>query len=80
MPLNEAVSQRLLELLKEKNMTQYRFAMNSGIAKSTVSRIVHCTYGSVVSLRILHEICQGLSMELKDFFDSPLFAAENLDP
>jgi hypothetical protein len=28
----------------------------------------------------LHEICQGLEINISDFFDSPLFDETNLEP
>ena len=79
MQLNEAVSKRLVELLKEKNMTQYQLYLKSGIPKSTIANIVNCTYNSM-KLRVLHEMCQGLQISLIDFFNSPLFDEMNLDP
>ena len=79
MQLNQAVSKRLLELLAEKDMTQYQLYMKSGLPKSTIGNVVNCTYDSV-KLRVLHEICQGLEIGLNDFFDSPLFEEINLEP
>lgn len=79
MKLNEAVRCRLLELLKEKNMTQYQLYMKSGVPKSTIGNVVNCAYDSV-KLRVIHELCQGLEIDLKTFFDSPLFNEENLEP
>ena len=52
--LNQAVSKRLLELLTEKDMTQYQLYMKSGLPKSTIGNVVNCTYDSV-KLRVLHE-------------------------
>ncbi len=63
MQLNEAISQRLLELLTERNMTQYQLYIKSGIPKSTISNVIHCSYPSV-KLRIIHEMCQGLDIAL----------------
>ncbi len=79
MQLNEAVSQRLTELLKEKGMTQYQLYMRSGVAKSTIGCVINCTYDSM-KLRILHELCQGLEINMYEFFHSPLFEESNLDP
>ncbi len=79
MKLNEAVSQRLLELLEQRNMTQYQLYQNSGVPKSTIANIVHCSYDSV-KLRILHELCQGLGIGLPAFFQSPLFEESHLEP
>ena len=79
MKLNQAVSKRLSELLNERNMTQYQLYMKSGVPKSTIGNIINCSYDSV-KLRVIYELCQGLSMDLPSFFDSPLFQEENLEP
>ena len=79
MKLNQAISERLAELLKEKKMTQYQLFMKSGVPKSTIGNVINCSYDSV-KLRIVHEMCQGLGIDIPQFFDSPLFAESNLDP
>lgn len=79
MQLKEAVSKRLLELLSDYGMSQYQLYINSGVSKSTIGNLVNCTYDSV-KLRILHEICQGFGITIYDFFHSPLFDTDNLDP
>ena len=79
MQLNQAVSKRLTELLAERNMTQYQLYMKSGVPKSTIGNLVNCTYDSM-KLRVLHELCQGLGISISDFFASPLFEEENLEP
>ena len=79
MQLNEAVSTRLKELLRERNMTQYQLYMKSGVPKSSIGNIINCAYDSV-KLRVIHEICQGLEINMSDFFDSPLFDETNLEP
>ena len=79
MQLNEAVSARLNELLRERNMTQYQLYIKSGVPKSSIGNIVNCAYDSV-KLRVIHEICQGLEINISDFFDSPYFDEPNLEP
>lgn len=79
MQLNESVSKRLTELLKQKGMTQYQLYMKSGVPKSTIGNIVNRSYDSV-KLRVLHELCQGLGVGICEFFDSPLFDEDNLEP
>ena len=79
MKLNEAVSQRLQELLKERGMTQYQLSMKSGVPKSTIGNVVNCIYDSV-KLRIIHELCQGMNLNISEFFNSPMFEEENLEP
>lgn len=79
MQLNKAVSTRLSELLIERNMTKYQLYMKSGVPKSTIGNIMNCSYDSV-KLRVIHEICQGLEISVSDFFQSPLFEENNLEP
>ena len=79
MQLNEAVSKRLSELLEERSITQYQLFMKSGVPKSTIGNLINCTYPSM-KLRVIHELCQGLNIDLSEFFDSPLFQEANLDP
>ena len=79
MQLNEAVSKRLTELLQERHMTPYQLYMKSGVPKSTIGNIINCAYPSM-KLRIIHELCQGLEIGIPEFFDSPLFNEDNLDP
>lgn len=79
MQLNQAVSARLLQLLSQIGMTQYQLSMRTGVPKSTISNIIASIYPSM-KLRILHELCQGLDVSIAEFFDSPLFLEENLEP
>lgn len=66
MQLNEAVSRRLVELMQERGMTQYQLYMKSGVPKSTIGNLVNCAYPSM-KLRIIHELCQGLEIDLSSF-------------
>lgn len=79
MRLNEAISLRLSQLLDKENMTQYQLYMKSGVPKSSISNLIRCIYTSV-NLRVLHELCQGLGISLAEFFASPLFEEDNLEP
>lgn len=79
MKLNEAVSLRLKELLDQYSMTQYQLSSKSGVPKSTISTLIHCSYDSV-KLRIIHELCQGFPISITEFFQSPLFDELNLEP
>lgn len=73
-----AVALRISELLKQKGMTQYRLAMNSGITHSTLKNIMHETIkDSLLSTVIL--IASGFDMTVSEFLDSPLFLEENLN-
>lgn len=77
MQLNEAISRRITELCGERNLTQYALSQKSGVPQSTLSTITNCTFPSM-KVRIIYEICEGLEITLCDFFNSPLFARENI--
>lgn len=79
MQLNEAISKRLRELLAQRKMTPYQLFISSGVPKSTIGNVLNCAYDSV-KLRIIHELCQGLEIGISDFFQSPLFDENNLEP
>ena len=76
--VNKALALRIIELLKQKNMTRYRLAMNSGVTHSTLKNIIHETVkDNLLSTIIL--IAGGFDMTVSEFLDSPLFLEENLD-
>ncbi len=77
MTLSEAVAIRLDELMKERNITQYRLFKLSGVAQTTIGDI-RLQRNKSVSLLILHELSQGLGISLYDFFDCPLFKGNDI--
>ena len=75
--VNHALALRINELLKEKKMTRYRLAMNSGISHSTLKNIIHETVkDNLLSTTIL--LAGGFDMTVSEFLDSPLFLEKNL--
>ena len=76
--VNQALTLRIEELLKEKQITRYRLAMNSGVTHSTLKNIIHQTINdSLLSTVIL--LASGFDMTVSEFLDSPLFREENLN-
>lgn len=72
MLLSEAINSRINELLKEYHLTAYKLSYRAGISNSIIS---DCRRGKVKEPTIssIIHICEGLDIELKDFFDSPYF-------
>lgn len=72
MLLSDAIKLRLTELLKEYDLTAYKLSYRAGISNSIIS---DCKRGKVKEPTIssIIHICEGLNIELKDFFDSPYF-------
>ena len=76
--VNQALAMRVEELLKERGMTRYKLAMNSGVTHSTLKNILHDTVkDNLLSTVIM--IAGGFDMSVSRFLDSPLFAEENLE-
>jgi len=67
-----AVKNRLLALLEEKNMSIHKLAIESAVAPSTIKNIL---YGKsknpgIVTIKML---CDGLGISIVEFFDTNNF-------
>lgn len=78
MKVSQAVATRIREILAEKNMTQYRLEMNSGLSKGTLTSLMYARYKGV-NLTTLITVIRTLGISIDDIFKSPLFDEENLD-
>lgn len=67
----EAVSARIIELCKEKNITINGIANLSAIPPSTVKNIIYGVSKNpgIVTIKM---ICDGFNISLPEFFDSKL--------
>lgn len=75
MRLVDAVYARIIELVKERQITVNALENLSGIPRPT---IVTMTRSATVKLSTVYGICDGLKITLREFFDSPLFGGENI--
>lgn len=78
MTLTEAVARRIKDLLAERKMTAYQLFKASGVPQSTISTILS-VQTTTVKLSTLYDICAGLEIELKDFFDVPYLSLANIE-
>lgn len=72
MNLQEAIKYRVLDLCQKNNITINGLAMLSGMSQSTINSLIDGSSKNPKILTILR-ICLGLNMDLKDFFDNPIF-------
>lgn len=72
MTLTDAVRKRIKNLLKEKNMNIWKLYKATGVSASTLTYFINKERG-LITLRTLLHICEGFDIELKEFFDDPLF-------
>lgn len=76
MKVSEAISKKLLKLCNERNISVNKLATICCLTQSTVENIVGGNSNNPKLLTIVR-ICDGLDLNLKDFFDDELFY--NLD-
>lgn len=72
MKLNEAISKRIRQLLYENTLTKYQLFLKSGVAPSTLSKIINLKC-KTVKADTLFAIAQGFGLTLAQFFDSGFF-------
>jgi transcriptional regulator with XRE-family HTH domain len=78
MKVSEAVGNRILALIKERNITRYRLATNAGLPPQTIDYIINHK-SSEVKVGTIIQIAIGLDMTVSEFLNDPLFSEENLD-
>lgn len=78
MNISQAVALRIKELLKEKNLTQYRLEQIAGLSHDTVKSIMKGK-AKGVNLKTLISISDGFGVTVSEFLNSELFLYDNLN-
>ncbi len=78
MTVNDAVARRIMKLLQERNMSQYRLEQESGIQHGSMQCIMNGR-NKTVTLSTVILLARGFNMSLTDFLNDELFGGENLD-
>ncbi len=76
MTVNDAVARRVLNLLREKNMTQYRLEQNSGVQHGSMQCIMNGRNKTVTLSTVM--IAKGFGISLCEFLDDDIFRSEEL--
>ena len=79
MTVNDAVAKRILKLLREKNISQYRLEQTSGIQHGSMQCIMNGR-NKTVTLSTVIMIAKGFDMPLTEFLNDEIFSSENLEP
>ncbi|MBE6781326.1 MAG: helix-turn-helix transcriptional regulator [Ruminococcaceae bacterium] len=72
MTISEAVAERILALCKERNLTVNKLCTISAVTQSTVNDIVNKKAHNI-GIVTIKKLCDGLGMEIPQFFDDELF-------
>ncbi len=78
MTVNDAVAKRIIQLLAEKKMTQYRLEQLSGIQHGHMQWILSGK-SKTVTLSTVMMIAHGFGMTVLEFLDNDIFLFENLE-
>ena len=78
MTVNDAVAKRIVGLLTEKKMTQYRLEQLSGIQHGHMQWIMSGK-SKTVTLSTVLLLANGFGMTVLEFLDHELFNIENLE-
>lgn len=70
--LSMAVRQRIINLVKSQHISLMELSRIANLSYSTLMNFM-TGKGNTITLTTLFSICLGLNIELKEFFDSPLF-------
>lgn len=78
MKLSTAVAMRVSNILREKNMSQYRLEKIIAMPHNTMKTLMACRNNSV-NLKTVMQIIKGFDMTVVEFFDDPIFEREDLE-
>ncbi len=78
MKLSTAVALRISNILREKNMSQYRLEKDIAMPHNTMKTLMS-ERNSGVNLKTVMQIIRGLDMTTAQFFDDPLFENPDLE-
>ncbi len=72
MSVKDAVAERFLEILRERNMKINELANRSGVTPSTAYSMFDRRRREV-SITTIKKFCDGLDISLRDFFSDEIF-------
>ncbi len=78
MTVNDAVAKRVADLLREKDMSQYRLEQASGIQHGSMQCIMNGR-NKTVTLSTVMMLAKGFDISLTEFLDDEIFNAEDLE-
>jgi len=78
MKLNKAISDRILALLFERNLTISQLSELSGMSNSSLNNIIYRNCKSC-TLNSIHKICTGLNVPLEEFFTGEVFKKDDIE-
>lgn len=78
MSINDAVAKRIIKLLEQTKITQYRLEQKSGVYHGAMNRILS-GQNKTVTLTTIYKLANGFDMTILQFLDDDLFRSEELE-
>ena len=78
MTINDAVATRIIKLMKEKGITQYRLEKQSYIAHGAMDKILN-KKNKTVSLTTIYRLAHGFNMSVVEFLSDEVFLSEEIE-
>lgn len=78
MKLKEAVSKRITDLCKERNITPNKLAETSTVPASTLRDMINCHTENPSAL-VIFQLCKALNISLEQFFNCEIFNNNNIE-
>lgn len=77
MKLEDAIIERIEELKKKYNITQYELSVRGGIPQTTLISIKR-KRSRTIGIKNLWLICDGFGITVSEFFQHPMFDKKNI--
>ena len=78
MRISEAISDRILELCRERDITPNKLGRLSGLDPSTITSIFYGKSKNPGVVPLLY-ICDGLNISLAEFFNTDIFKSNTFE-
>ena len=78
MKISEAISDRILELCRERDITPNKLGRLSGLDPSTITSIFYGKSKNPGIVTLLY-ICDGLNISLAEFFNTDIFKSNTFE-
>ncbi len=78
MTINDAVATRVIKLMKEKGITQYRLEKQSYITHGAMDKILN-KKNKTVSLTTIYRLAHGFNMNVIEFLSDEVFVSEEIE-
>lgn len=79
MTIGQAVTARILNLCRERNISINKLCTMSGVTQSTVNNIISGRNHSV-TVSTIQKLCEGLGITIEEFYHSELFRNLEQEP